>query len=142
MNKDWEERLLEASKRSCEDEEKEFLRLVDMATDNCSLDTVRSLMKTFSSQPDYGTQERVESVLATAKAEDVARAILEDLPRLMNEAPEWAESLIGIEIDNRLDLFSSTAAEMPANIKDCLRRLISSDDFLDFYPVAKKLIIK
>jgi hypothetical protein len=141
MNTDWEKRLLDAAKRSNEAEEKEFLRLVDMAEGNCSLDTVRSLMKTFADEPDYGTQERVESVLATAKAEDVTRGILEELPRLMTEAPEWAESLVGVEVDNRLELLSSIAAGMPDNIKDCLRQLTQSDEFIDFYPAAKNLKI-
>jgi len=139
MNTDWEKKLLEAAKRSNEAEEKEFLRLVDMAEGNCSLDTVRSLMKTFSDELDYGTQERVESVLATAKAEDVTRGILEELPRLMTEAPEWAESLVGVEVDNRLELISSIAASMPDNIKDCLRQLTQSEEFIDFYPAVKNL---
>lgn len=103
MNTEWEKNLLEASKRTNEDEEKEFLRLVDQAEGNCSIETVRILMKTFSAKPDYGTQERVESVLATAEAEDVTKGILEELPRLIAEAPEWAESLIGLEVDNRLE---------------------------------------
>lgn len=141
MNIDWEKRLLDAAKRSNEAEEKEFLRLVDMAEGNCSLDAVRSLIKTFSSEPDYGTQERVESVLATAKAEDVTRGILEELPRLMAEAPEWAESLVGVEVDNRLELLASISAGMSDNIKDCLRQLTQSDEFIDFYPAAKKLKI-
>ena len=141
MNADWEKKLLDVAKRSNETEEKEFLRLVDMAEGNCSLDVVRSLMKTFSNEPDYGTQERVESVLATAKAEDVTRGILEELPRLMAEAPEWAESLVGVEVDNRLELLTSIAAGMPDNIKDCLRQLTQSDEFIDFYPAAKKLKI-
>ncbi len=139
MNTDWEKKLLDAAKRSNEAEEKEFLRLVDMAEGNCSLDAVRSLMKTFSNKPDYGTQERVESVLATAKAEDVTRGILEELPRLMAEAPEWAESLVGVEVENRLELISSIAASMPDNIKDCLRQLTQSEEFIDFYPAAKSL---
>jgi len=141
MNADWEKKLLEAAKRSNEEEEKEFLRLVDMAEGNCSLDAVRSLMKTFSAQPDYGTQERVESVLATAKDKDVTRGILEELPRLLAEAPEWAESLVGIEVDNRLELLSSIAATMPDNVKNCLRQLTQSDEFVDFYPAAKNLSI-
>ena len=91
--------------------------------------------------PDYGTQERVESVLATAKAEDVTRGILEELPRLMAEAPEWAESLVGVEFDNRLELLASISAGMPDNIKDCLRQLTQSEEFIDFYPEAKKLKI-
>lgn len=139
MNVDWKNKLLESAKRSNEIEEKEFLRLVDMAAGNCSLDTVRILMKTFSNKPDYGTQERVESVLATAKAEDVTRGILEELPRLMAEAPEWAESLVGVEVDNRLELISSISAGMPENIKDCLRQLTQSEEFIHFFPAVKNL---
>lgn len=139
MNTEWEKKLLDAAKRSSEAEEKEFLRLVDMAEGNCSLDAVRSLMKTFSDEPDYGTQERVESVLATAKVEDVTRGIIEELPRLMAEAPKWTESLVGVEVDNRLELLASISAGMPDNIKDCLRQLTQSEAFIDLYPEAKKL---
>ena len=141
MNTEWEKKLLEAAKRSNEEQEQEFLRLVDQVEGNCPLAVVRVLMKTFSAEPDYGTQERVESVLATAKPEDVTQAILEELPRLMVEAPEWAESLVGVEIDNRLELVSSIAAGMPDNIKDCLRQLTQSEEFIDFYPAARNLKI-
>ena len=142
MNADWERKLLEAAKRANEAEEKEFLRLVDMAEGNCSLGNVRSLMKTFSNKPDYGTQERVESVLATARAEDVNRGILEELPRLMDEAPDWAECLVGAEIDNHFELRSLIAADLPDKIKDCLRQLTQSDEFIVFYPAAKNLELR
>lgn len=138
MKADWETKLLEASKRTNEDEEKEFLRLVDQVEGNCSLKIVRILMKTFSAKPDYGTQERVDSVLATAKAKDVTAGILEELPRLIAEAPEWAVSLVGMEVDNRLELLISVAKGMPDNVKDCLCQLIQSESFLDFYPNGKK----
>lgn len=141
MNAEWEKNLLLAAKHSNEFEEKEFIRLVDLADGNCSLDTVRTLMKTFSDAPDYGTQERVESVLATANPEDVTKGILEELPRLMIEAPEWAESLVGVEVDNRLELLSSVAEVMPSNVKDALRKLTQSNSFIEFYPNAKKLRI-
>ncbi len=142
MNAEWEKQLLKAAKRSNEEEEKEFLRLVDLAEGNCSLDAVRSLMKTFSDKPDYGTQERVESVLATAKEEDVTRGILEELPRLMVEAPEWAESLIGVEVDNRPELLSSVVKQMSENVKNSLRQLTQSDSFRDFYPNVENLDVQ
>lgn len=137
MNDEWKRKLLQAAARSDETQEQEFLELVDQADGNCSLDVVRVLMKTFSSKPDYGTQERVESILATAKPEHVTRGILEELPRLVVEAPEWAETLVGMEVDNRLDLLISVAKTMPENVKDCLCKLVYSEPFLDFYPNGK-----
>ena len=141
MNSEWKIELLAAAKRSSEEQEREFLKLVDQAYGNCSLDTARSLLKTYSAEPDYGTQERVEGVLATAQPEHVTRAILEELPRLMAEAPEWAESLVGVEVVHRLDLLAAVAAGMPEDIKECLRQLTEAEEFTEFYPEARKLVI-
>lgn len=139
MDADWNNKLLRAARRADAAQVEEFLRLVDQADENCSLDTVRILMRTFTANPDYGTQERVGSVLATARPEDVTRGILEELPRLMSEAPEWAVCLVGVEIDYRPALLSAVAATMPDEIRDCLRQLTQSESFVDFYPAAKTL---
>jgi uncharacterized protein YpbB len=132
IDEKWSQNLLNASNRSDEREEKEFLRLVDKVFNNCSLETARVLMKTFSDVEDYGTQERVCSVLATADEAVVTQAILEELPRLVNEAPEWAEFLLGLEVENRGVLLEKIAAQMPENIRQILHIFLTKEDFRNF----------
>lgn len=141
MEKNWAEKLLSASKRANEKQQKEFLCLVDQANNLCTLDVARILMKTFSSSPDYGTQERVESILATADPEIVTQAILEELPRLWKEAPEWAESLIGLEVEKRQELLQRVASTMPEHVKNALRQLINDSNFKEFYPNAMNIVV-
>jgi len=66
MDETWKKELLKASRRLDSDQVDEFLNLINQASGKCSLDVARVFMKTFSDQPDYGTQERVISVLSTA----------------------------------------------------------------------------
>ena len=139
MNKDWKQRLLATAKRRDEGQEDEFIQLVDQAKGQCTLEVARTLMKTFSDSPDYGTQERVVSVLASANERDVTTAILEELPRLLKEAPEWAENLVGPEVDNRPALLQSVVEEVSDDIRQSLRVLLSKEDFIDFYPNAKNI---
>jgi hypothetical protein len=54
----------------------------------------KTLMNTFNETDDYGTQEAVVNVLNSIETEIYYRALLEELPRLVDEAPEWAESLL------------------------------------------------
>ncbi|MGL4997993.1 MAG: hypothetical protein ACRC5T_03245 [Cetobacterium sp.] len=139
IDEKWKKKLLNSSNRSNEQEEREFLRLVDEAFNNCSLETARVLMKTFSNVEDYGTQERVCSVLATADEAIVIQSILEELPRLVSQAPEWAEFLLGLEIENRGILLEKIASQMPENIKKILRILLKKEDFQDLYPNSKNI---
>lgn len=141
MNPDWEQQLLVASQRRDEAEERRFVELVQQANSKCTLDVARVLMKTYSDAPDFGTQEIVGSVLASATPEIAVRAILEELPRLMAEAPNWAESLIGEEVEHRPTMLKSIAVSMPAQVKLSLRKLLGSKDFCDFFPNARSMSI-
>jgi len=136
MDVKWESELLIASQRRDEAEQQRFLTLVDQAFERCTLAVAKTLMRTFSDVPDFGTQERVCSVLASAPPEVAIRAKLEELPRLVVEAPEWAESLIGEEVEHRPELLKSVAASMPAAVKLSLRQLLGNKEFRDFYPNA------
>jgi len=140
MDENWSHELLEASRRRGEAEEQRFLALVDQAFGQCTLEVARVLMKTFSDAPDFGTQERVCGALASARPEVAVRAILEELPRLLVDAPQWAESLIGEEVKHRPDLLKSVAASMPGEARMALRQLLSTKDFRDFYPSATSLL--
>jgi hypothetical protein len=136
MDISWADELLSASQRRDELEQQRFLTLVDQAFERCTLDVAKVLMKTFSDAPDFGTQERVCSVLASALPEVAIRAKLEELPRLVAEAPEWAESLIGEEVEHRPGLLKSMTASMPAAVKLALRQLLGNRAFRDLYPNA------
>lgn len=141
MDKSWEIRVLKASERSSEREESEFLELVDQANGKCTLEVARVLMKTFSDKPDYGTQERVNSVLGSGKREDAIVALLEELPRLVKEAPEWAFVLIGAETITGTHMLSSIASRMPAPTKKALRTVLDDPEFREFYPEAADITI-
>lgn len=88
MDIDWADAVLSASQRRDEAEEDCFLALVDQADGRCTLEVARVLMKTFSDVPDYGTQERVRSVLAGALPEVAIRggskSFRGSLPRHLN----------------------------------------------------------
>jgi hypothetical protein len=141
MDSSWVTGILKAAKRRDEDEQYEFLALVDEAFGNCTLDAIRVLMKTFTDDPDYGTQERVVSALATADDAVVTQAILEELPRLVKDAPEWAESLIGAEVDQRPRLLEKVASSMSPTILQSLRSILSREGFRKFYPGAGDIAI-
>jgi len=141
MDADWAKKLLHASTRASEREQEEFLGLVDQACGVCTLETARLLMTTFSDKPDYGTQEKVVSTLATADDQIVTQAILEELPRLVKEAPEWAESLVGLEVDKRPELLQKVASQMPERVRKALRELLADKDFQDFYPGACRITV-
>src|SRR5438046_2103309 len=92
------ERILATQTRKDETEEKEFLNLVDSVVGHCDLETARVLMKTFSSRPDYGTQESVMDAILSAGRDIYIQVILEELERLRLEAPEWIPCLLGSEL--------------------------------------------
>ncbi len=141
MDVDWEQQLLMASRRRDESEERRFVDLVQQAFNKCTLDVARVLMKTYTSAPDFGTQEVVGSTLASASPETSVRAMLEELPRLLSEAPEWAQTLIGEEVDNRPALLTLIAASMPAQVKLSLRQLLDDKAFREFYPNAANISV-
>ena len=124
MDVDWSHELLQASRRRDEAEEQKFLALVDQAFGKCTLEVAKVLMKTFSDAPDFGTQERVCSTLASALPQFQVRAMLEELPRLLAEAPEWADALIGEEVEHRPALLKTIAATMPGEVRMALRQLL------------------
>jgi hypothetical protein len=141
MDADWAKKLLHTSQRASEKEQEEFLALVDQACGVCTLEIARMLMKTFSDTPDYGTQERVVRTLATADDQIVTQAILEELPRLVKEAPEWAEALVGLEVDRRPELLQRVASTMPESVRKALRELLADKDLQDFYPGACSITV-
>jgi hypothetical protein len=96
-------------------------------------------MRTFSAKLDYGTQERVRSVLASAEPVVYMRAMLEELPRLAADAPEWAEALLGEAVEFMPDVLERTAHALPATIRLTLRSIIGRPDFRTFYPRSNSI---
>ncbi|WP_052046325.1 hypothetical protein [Candidatus Paracaedibacter symbiosus] len=139
MNTEWGKKLLKISnERENPGMDKEFVDLVYQAEDNCSLETARVLMKTFFDKDDYGTQESVNSVFASANKEIVIQALLEELPRLAKEAPEWAHCLIGTELKFRPELLKKIATQMPAKIKNILEKIIENKKIMNSDPKYRK----
>jgi hypothetical protein len=141
MNEQWKNSFLGVMRRNDVEQEKEFLHLVDQVRNRCNLDVARTLMKSFLGKPDYGTQERVISVLASADRCDAIRALLEELPRLIKEAPEWAETLTGQEVDRRPELLAEVAKSVSDESVRALQTLLFADSFRESYPNAKKLVV-
>lgn len=139
MDDNWIKKLLEASERLTPEQEQEFVNLVSEASGKCSLEVARVLMKTFCDKPDYGTQERVNSVLATADRSIVIQALLEELPRLIKEAPEWANCLVAQEVNFRIKLVENVALKMPKNVQNILKEILRNDEVVGFNFEVKKL---
>lgn len=139
MEADWEEKLLLAANRETEEQEHLFLGLVDQASGHIDTHTAKVLLSTFTAKQDYGTQERVESVLATGDKEVVLKAVLEEMPRLVSEAPEWAESLLGQEIEHRFGLLRGSLPSMSTEVQNAVAQVAHNEEFSAFYPKAALL---
>lgn len=136
---EWEQWLLAASKRGDEAEQQRFLELLDQVSGRVTPAIAKVLMKTFSEAADFGTQERVINTLATAPAEVQLRAELDELPRLLKEAPRWAEALMAEEVEHRPELLQATVRTMPAEVKMSLRQLLNRKDLQDIFPNASRV---
>lgn len=136
MDRDWKERVLRLRHHSTEAEAREYVALVDQALGNCTSEVADVLLLTFTSEEDYGVQESVVSALGTAEPEVYHVALLKALPRLLREAPEWAEILVGREVHFAPFLLTSTANHMDREVKEVLVSLITQPDFIEFYPNA------
>ena len=135
----WKKEILFTSNREDDEKEKRFLELVDQVEDCCDYEIAKVLMKTFSDKPDYGTQERVVSTLCNLTREQYIQVILEELPRLINEAFEWAEILIGLEIQKRFDYVIKLLPQQSEIVKESVRMLLRNKDFIKAYPNAKNI---
>lgn len=138
----WKKKILTVCKRKNEEEEKEFLNLVDQVSGDEGIDVLRVLMKTFFDQDDYGTQERVVSCLQKFKTEIMHQALLEELPRLENEAFEKAEALLETEITFREDSLEKVANTMSLEIKNILKKILNREEFIKYCPEAINFLSK
>lgn len=142
LNLEWASTLLKASARESLQQEQEFLRLVDEVDGKVTPEIAGTLFKTFSAQPDYGTQERVISVLASADDRIVTIALLSELPRLLAEAEEWAHALIGEEVEYRPELLVQLVSAIPLSAKKALITVLTDSEFQDFHEMARSLALR
>lgn len=140
LKKDILKRILEIKERNSENEENEFLSLVESLEGICTLDDARILMKTFLSKPDYGTQESVIGTISSAGDEVFIRAILEELPRLTDEAPDWIPALLIPEIKYHSDLVIKILQDTSLEIQKALKDCIGQKDFRVQCPEASELL--
>ena len=139
MNPDWHKRVLELKHQETDAEAREYVALVYQALWQVTPEVAKTLMATFIDEPDYGVQESVVSVLASAPPAIYQRALLEELPRLLKEAPEWADVLVGREVEHRPLTLVSLAREINPDIQEALLQLLTKPSFADFYPNAKEV---
>ncbi|MEZ4616232.1 MAG: hypothetical protein R2867_12120 [Caldilineaceae bacterium] len=74
MDIPWAVEVLKFAKLSDEEEAEHCRTLVESKMNECTLEVARILMKTFSEYEDYGVQECVVSVLASAERHDYLQA--------------------------------------------------------------------
>jgi hypothetical protein len=139
MDETWKQRILAVMRRTDVSEEEEFWSLVDAVDGKCTPEVATVLMKSFSSEPDYGTQESVISVLASGDRRVGLRAMIEELPRLAKDAPEWITALMGPEVKFRPEMVTEIAKASSPKARDTLTRVLADEAFCEFYPRAKEL---
>ena len=126
MRQNWAEELLAVSERSDENQLKLFRSLVDEVVGKCNIDVARTLMKTFTSNPDHSwTQEGVYNVLSSAETGVYLQALLEELPRLVSEVPLWAEVLF-VRAQFKPEMVRDIAQRMPRSVRRALREVVSA----------------
>jgi len=126
MTEEWKSSVLQLAYRTTEADDFKFVSLVDMAIGKCDLDTCRILIRTFVTDDDYGVQESVVSALSSARTEDYCLALVEDLPRMVNDAPEWAEVLLEREVKNNPDSLRKALDGVSTSIRAFYASFITS----------------
>ena len=103
-----------------------FRSLVDEVVGKCNIDVARTLMKTFTSNPDHSwTQEGVYNVLSSAETGVYLQALLEELPRLVSEVPLWTEVLF-VRAQFKPEMVRDIAQRMPRSVRRALREVVSA----------------
>jgi len=130
----WEKELLAASARLSQAQEETFLKLVDAAEGRIDDTIARVLLGTFSAREDYGTQERVVSVLSSGSDQTVIDAIVNEMPRLALEAPEWAQALLGTEVEFRPELTARALSQAPTDCRMAAENILKNEEFRSQHP--------
>jgi hypothetical protein len=125
MDKLWKENVLRLAYSASEQDEREYVALVYQAEGKVTSEIAQVLLRTFRDEPDYGAQESVVAVLATADQETYIHALLEELPRLLNDAPEWAASLTEYAINFSSEELIKVAQQMDQSVRNTLIEAIT-----------------
>ena len=119
--------------------ENQLSSLVNQAETNLDSNTLRALLKMYTTMLDWQTQEKIESILARADEEIWVMILLQEMPRLALEVPAWAVSLLGEEPENRFQLIRKYLASMPEEVQKAVHNVINSEDFALFYSNTESL---
>lgn len=142
MDGKWEEQLLKASKgHGSKEDALRFAELLDRVPTKLDEHTAAVLMKTFSSEPDYGTQEEVVGILQEAPSTVRASVLLDELPRLMAHAREWAYELVGDELRHNAKTLVAAARSKPQDVLRALADLHRDEEFAVRCAQARKLAV-
>ena len=68
--------------------------------------------------------------MSTAAPEVYLRALIEELPRLIREAPDWADTLIAQEVELAPMRLTSVAAAVHYHLRDTLLNFIRTPAFV------------
>lgn len=128
MDELWKSRFERVLLRRDEEEEHAFVQAVEEVRGRCTRDVASVLLRSFTDRPDFGTQEHVLSTLASAAPSDLIEAILEELPRLVREAIEWAVVLIGQELQFRPALLVRAARFANRESREALCSVLNRED--------------
>ncbi|WP_010304030.1 hypothetical protein [Candidatus Odyssella thessalonicensis] len=134
------DKLLLYSPRETEEQVNNFVDIVENLQGKVDCVVAHALMKTFSQAPDYGTQESVMSTLASGDPSVVTKAILEEIPRLVKEAPRWADTLMINQYLFNKEQVLSILKDCPMPIKNAVLKAINKPEVLSFEPKIKELI--
>ncbi|MBX3268370.1 MAG: hypothetical protein KF831_16855 [Acidobacteria bacterium] len=134
MDSDWKQRVLELRNWNDKQEALEYASVVEEAKYRCDLEACRHLMRTFVTDEDYEVQESVISVLSTAKPQDRQLALLEELPRIMVEAPDHADALVENEIRFHFDSFRETVRGIEPHLREAIDQVLKKESLTGQFP--------
>jgi uncharacterized protein (DUF849 family) len=140
FTRNWTEQLRTSARRETPEQERDFLRLVDAVNGKVTRPVAKVLVATFTDTPDYGTQERVASVLASAPTIIRVSVILEEMPRLVAQAPEWAEALLSELLEHDLATVRSFLRTAPVEVKSAVRAVAVRPEFREFQRAAEDVV--
>ena len=121
------------------DQERQLIALLDQSTSNLDDIRLKALLEKYTVTLDWDTQERIENILSEVDKEMWVRIVLEEMPRLLSDAPEWAVSLLGEEIEHRFQMVQESLSIMPLEVQHAVESVLKSDDFRSFYSNAESL---
>ena len=141
---EWRRRVLSYDPRNLDNTPKDDIAFVDLIYQmegNCNSDVIDVLLQTFSDKPDYGIQESVAAVLASAEPSLYIRRLLEHLDELERRAPEWTVILMsGVVQFHSKELVKEAENADKLHQRELIDYLLrNQDDFADYSPNAVEL---